>query len=101
MATFVIVHGAWDGGWSGIKVARLLQAQGHTVYRPTLTDNDSPPEPRCGGPPARVHPLHQAAQGRAVCAARKGGRAGQGGGLEGPGAEDGTLAGFGPAASRR
>lgn len=37
MATFVIVHGAWSGGWSWIKVRRLLEAQGHEVFTPTLT----------------------------------------------------------------
>lgn len=35
--TFVIVHGAWGGGWAFKEVERLLRAQGHTVYRPTLT----------------------------------------------------------------
>ncbi|WP_211229732.1 alpha/beta fold hydrolase [Olivibacter sitiensis] len=35
--TFVLVHGAWGGGWSFKKVDSLLSAQGHQVYRPTLT----------------------------------------------------------------
>ncbi len=35
--TFVIVHGAWGGGWSWKEVDQLLTADGHTVYRPTLT----------------------------------------------------------------
>src|SRR6478672_9932244 len=35
--TFVIVHGAWGGGWAFREVDRLLRANGHTVYRPTLT----------------------------------------------------------------
>jgi pimeloyl-ACP methyl ester carboxylesterase len=35
--TFVIVHGAWGGGWAFKEVDRLLRADGHTVYRPTLT----------------------------------------------------------------
>lgn len=35
--TFVLVHGAWGGGWQWHKVDRLLAAQGHQVYRPTLT----------------------------------------------------------------
>lgn len=34
---FVLVHGAWHGGWCWQKVAALLRAQGHTVYTPTLT----------------------------------------------------------------
>jgi pimeloyl-ACP methyl ester carboxylesterase len=35
--TFVIVHGAWGGGWAFRKVDALLRARGHQVYRPTLT----------------------------------------------------------------
>jgi pimeloyl-ACP methyl ester carboxylesterase len=35
--TFVIVHGAWAGGWEHKKLAEALQADGHTVYRVTLT----------------------------------------------------------------
>jgi pimeloyl-ACP methyl ester carboxylesterase len=37
MATFVLVHGAWSGGWEWRSVATLLQAAGHTAYTPTLT----------------------------------------------------------------
>jgi pimeloyl-ACP methyl ester carboxylesterase len=37
MATYVLVHGGWDGGWSWKAVAQELQAAGHEVYRPTLT----------------------------------------------------------------
>ncbi len=35
--TFVIVHGAWGGGWSFKKTDELLVEAGHRVYRPTLT----------------------------------------------------------------
>jgi pimeloyl-ACP methyl ester carboxylesterase len=35
--TFVLVHGAWHGGWCWKKVRPLLQAAGHVVYTPTLT----------------------------------------------------------------
>ena len=35
--TFVLVHGAWSGGWCYGKVAALLRARGHTVFTPTLT----------------------------------------------------------------
>jgi len=35
--TFVLVHGAWGGGWDWKHVAGLLAADGYTVYRPTLT----------------------------------------------------------------
>jgi pimeloyl-ACP methyl ester carboxylesterase len=37
MATFVLVHGAWHGGWCWVKLARLLTDAAHTVYAPTLT----------------------------------------------------------------
>lgn len=37
MATFVLVHGAWHGGWCWRRVAPALRAAGHTVYAPTLT----------------------------------------------------------------
>ena len=35
--TYVLVHGAWGGGWAFREVDDLLTAQGHKVYRPTLT----------------------------------------------------------------
>lgn len=35
--TYVLVHGAWGGGWAYRKVDSLLTAAGHRVYRPTLT----------------------------------------------------------------
>jgi len=35
--TYVIVHGAWGGGWDWRHVADLLAADGNTVYRPTLS----------------------------------------------------------------
>jgi pimeloyl-ACP methyl ester carboxylesterase len=35
--TFVIVHGAWGGGWDWRGVSDLLTARGHVVFRPTLT----------------------------------------------------------------
>ncbi|MEM9879442.1 MAG: alpha/beta fold hydrolase, partial [Pseudomonadota bacterium] len=35
--TFVLVHGAWHGGWCWRLVADALRAQGHIVYTPTLT----------------------------------------------------------------
>jgi pimeloyl-ACP methyl ester carboxylesterase len=37
MATFVLVHGAWHGGWCWLRVARLLRDAAHEVYTPTLT----------------------------------------------------------------
>lgn len=35
--TFVLVHGAWHGGWCWRRVADRLRGYGHTVYTPTLT----------------------------------------------------------------
>ncbi len=35
--TYVIVHGAWGGGWDWKHVDHLLTADGNTVYRPTLS----------------------------------------------------------------
>src|SRR2546423_5242489 len=35
--TFVLVHGAWHGGWCWIKVTRLLTDAAHVVHTPTLT----------------------------------------------------------------
>ena len=37
MANFVLVHGAWHGGWCWQRVALLLQHQGHRVHAVTLT----------------------------------------------------------------
>jgi len=37
MATYILVHGAWGGGWSYQTIARGLRAAGHDVYVPTLT----------------------------------------------------------------
>ncbi len=47
-ATFVLVHGAWHGGWCWKKVIPLLRAAGHEVFTPTLT-----------GLGERVHLLNQ------------------------------------------
>jgi pimeloyl-ACP methyl ester carboxylesterase len=35
--TFVLVHGAWHGGWCWARVADILRAKGHVVYAPTLS----------------------------------------------------------------
>jgi hypothetical protein len=37
--TFVLIHGAWHGGWCWRRVADLLEAKGHKVYAPSLTGN--------------------------------------------------------------
>jgi pimeloyl-ACP methyl ester carboxylesterase len=35
--TYVIVHGAWGGGWAFKALDSLLTSRGHKVYRPTMT----------------------------------------------------------------
>jgi pimeloyl-ACP methyl ester carboxylesterase len=37
MANFVLVHGAWHGGWCYRETADALRAAGHTVFTPTHT----------------------------------------------------------------
>jgi pimeloyl-ACP methyl ester carboxylesterase len=37
MATYVLVHGGGHGGWCYQRVARLLRAEGHDAFTPTLT----------------------------------------------------------------
>jgi pimeloyl-ACP methyl ester carboxylesterase len=36
MATFVLIHGAWHGGWCFDPIRLLLEAEGHTVIAPDL-----------------------------------------------------------------
>lgn len=36
MATFLLIHGGWHGGWCWDKVKPLLEAKGHTVMAPDL-----------------------------------------------------------------
>ncbi|MEO1493754.1 MAG: alpha/beta hydrolase family protein [Pseudomonadota bacterium] len=35
--TFVLLHGAWHGGWCWAEVAEILRARGHRVTTPTQT----------------------------------------------------------------
>ena len=35
--TFVLVHGAWGGGWAWTPLADRMRARGHRVFTPTLT----------------------------------------------------------------
>src|SRR5689334_15631432 len=37
MANYLLVHGAWHGGWCWRRVVPLLRAAGHEVFTPTLT----------------------------------------------------------------
>lgn len=36
MATYVLIHGAYQGGWIWQPVAKRLRAEGHLVYAPSL-----------------------------------------------------------------
>ena len=45
--TFVLIHGAWGGGWHWRRVADRLRSRGHSVFTPTLT-----------GLGERAHQLH-------------------------------------------
>jgi pimeloyl-ACP methyl ester carboxylesterase len=47
MSTFVLIHGAWHGGWAWQRVIPSLRAAGHEVHAPTLT-----------GLSERAHTLH-------------------------------------------
>lgn len=35
--TFVLIHGAWHGGWCWRPVADILESKGHKVFAPSLT----------------------------------------------------------------
>jgi pimeloyl-ACP methyl ester carboxylesterase len=35
--SFVLVHGAWHGGWKWRRVGDALRLAGHAVFTPTLT----------------------------------------------------------------
>ena len=37
MATFILVHGAYHGGWCWRDVVPVLRSQGHQVFHPSLT----------------------------------------------------------------
>jgi len=37
MTTYILLHGAWHGGWCWGRVAPQLRASGHTVFTPTFT----------------------------------------------------------------
>jgi len=37
VSTFVLVHGAWHGGWCWSRVVERLAARGHRAYAPSLT----------------------------------------------------------------
>jgi pimeloyl-ACP methyl ester carboxylesterase len=35
--TFILVHGAWHGGWCWRRVSDILEGKGHKVFAPTMT----------------------------------------------------------------
>jgi pimeloyl-ACP methyl ester carboxylesterase len=37
VATFVLIHGAWHGGWCWVRVAERLRRRGHVVHAPSMT----------------------------------------------------------------
>ena len=37
MATFVLIHGGWGGGWCWKRLLPLMRRAGHEVYAPSLT----------------------------------------------------------------
>ena len=37
MTDFLLVHGAWHGGWCWTKLRPIIEARGHRVWAPTLT----------------------------------------------------------------
>lgn len=45
MSTFVLVHGAWYGGWAWATVAQQLRDAGHDVHTPTLSGVGGHPDP--------------------------------------------------------
>jgi pimeloyl-ACP methyl ester carboxylesterase len=47
MSTFVLVHGAWHGGWCWHKTAARLTAMGHTVLAPDMPGRGEDQMPIC------------------------------------------------------
>ena len=45
MSTFVLIHGAWHGGWAWEKVGAYLEKAGHTVFAPDLPSHGGDPTP--------------------------------------------------------
>ena len=41
MSTYVLIHGAWHGGWCWTHVTPLLEDHGHTVLTPDLPGHGS------------------------------------------------------------
>jgi pimeloyl-ACP methyl ester carboxylesterase len=45
MSTYVLVHGAWHGGWCWHKIVSRLEALGHKVVAPDMPGHGSDPQP--------------------------------------------------------
>lgn len=45
MSTYVLIHGAWHGGWCWDKIVPLLEKQGHKVVAPDLPGHGSDKSP--------------------------------------------------------
>ncbi len=48
MAHFVLIHGAWHGGWCWHKLVRELETAGHVVVAPDLPSHGEDPTPPRG-----------------------------------------------------
>ena len=70
MSDFVLVHGAWHGGWAWEKVVPILQAAGHKVEAPDLPghgDDETPPEEvTLGGCAERIVGVLDSLEGPAI-----------------------------------
>jgi pimeloyl-ACP methyl ester carboxylesterase len=53
--TFVLVHGAWHGGWCWQRVADRLRGGGHHVFTPTLTGLGERSHLVCAGIDLKTH----------------------------------------------
>lgn len=45
MATFILIHGAWHGGWCWERIVPLLEVKGHRVFAPDLPGMGKDPTP--------------------------------------------------------
>ncbi|HEV2523852.1 MAG TPA: alpha/beta fold hydrolase, partial [Gammaproteobacteria bacterium] len=45
MATFILIHGAWQGGWCWERIVPRLEAEGHRVFAPDLPGMGQDPTP--------------------------------------------------------
>ena len=45
MATFILIHGAWQGGWCWERITPLLETEGHRVFAPDLPGMGQDPTP--------------------------------------------------------